>query len=157
MDRGTGREISTEAALDILDQCEDAGLVTMPFNSQTPANICNCCPDCCIVLSALNRHPRPAEMIKPTFVAVTDQTLCEGCGTCTEKCPTAALSLTSDEVAQVNPDRCIGCGLCVVSCPTEAVRLEPRPADQRLDPPETTLKTFMEIHHRRRDPNHAGV
>jgi len=145
IDRGTGRHITTDEAFKILDQCEEAGLVTMPFNTQTPANICNCCPDCCVVLWPLKKHPRPAEVVKPRFYALVDRERCEACETCQERCPMDAVTMDGDGAAEINPDRCIGCGLCVSTCPTEALRLDPRPEDQRLKPPETGPQTFMEI------------
>jgi len=145
IDRGTGRHITTDEALEILAQCEDAGLVTQPFNAQTPANICNCCPDCCVVLGPLKKHPCPAEVVKPSFYAVVDRERCEACETCRERCPMDAITMGGDDAAEINPDRCIGCGLCVSTCPTEALSLDSRPEDQRLEPPETGPKTFMEI------------
>jgi len=149
IDRGTGRRITADEALTILDQCEEAGLVTQPFNAQTPANICNCCPDCCVVLGPLKKHPCPAEVIKPSFYALVDRERCEACETCRERCPMDAITIGGDDAAEINLDRCIGCGLCVSTCPTEALRLDLRPEDQRLKPPETGPQTFMEIAKRR--------
>ncbi len=145
IDRGTGRRITTDEALKILDQCEDAGLITMPFNAQTPANICNCCPDCCVVLGVLRKHPRPVELVKPSFYAVVDRERCEACEVCRERCPMDAITIGEDDAAEINLDRCIGCGLCVSTCPAEALRLDPRPEEQRLEPPETGPQAFMEI------------
>ena len=152
MERGTGRRIEADEALEILDRCEAAGLVTMPFNSQTPANICNCCPDCCVVLSALKMHPRPAEMIRPTFSAALDAGKCEGCETCLELCPMDAISLGPNNTAEIHMERCIGCGLCITICPNEAIQLRPRAEKDRFPPPQTTLETFMEIGRRRMTP-----
>ncbi|MCP4666539.1 MAG: 4Fe-4S dicluster domain-containing protein [Deltaproteobacteria bacterium] len=149
IDRGTGRHITTDEALKILDQCEEAGLVTQPFNAQTPANICNCCPDCCVVLGTLKQHPRPVEMVKPSFYALVDSDQCESCETCLERCPMDAITIDGDDPANINLNRCIGCGLCVSTCPTEALSLDPRPEDQRFEPPETGPQTFMEIARRR--------
>jgi len=151
IERGTGRRIKVDEALEILDRCEDAGLVTMPFNSQTPANICNCCPDCCVVLRALKMHPRPAEMIKPTFYAALDLGKCEGCETCLENCPMDAISLGKDNIVDIRMERCIGCGLCVTVCPNDAIQLKPRPENERFEPPQTTVETFVEIGKRRRE------
>jgi len=145
MDRGTGTEISTDEALAVLDGCEEAGLVTMPFNSQSPANICNCCSDCCVVLAALKKHPRPAQMIRPAFHAVVDRARCEGCETCLGSCPMDAFAMGAGNVTQIDLYRCIGCGLCVKGCPAEAIHLKPKPENERLTPPLNAMQTFMEI------------
>ena len=149
MDRGTGRRITVDEALEILDRCEEAGLVTMPFNTMTPANICNCCSDCCVVLATLKKHPRPVEMIKPGFHAAADRDRCEGCETCVGRCPMKAIVMDAHGKAEINLDRCIGCGLCVMVCPEEALHLEPKPENERVVPPETGAHTFMAIAKRR--------
>ncbi|MCF8130076.1 MAG: 4Fe-4S binding protein [Deltaproteobacteria bacterium] len=151
MDRGTGREVSVDEALEILDRCEEAGLVTMPFNTMTPANICNCCSDCCIVLGTLKKHPRPVEMIKPGFHAIVEQDRCEGCETCVGRCPMDAVVMGAGDKAEIDLDRCIGCGLCINVCPEEAIHLEPKPEKDRVVPPKTGAHTFMEIVKRRQE------
>ncbi len=145
MDRGTGRRVSVDEALEILDRCEEVGLVTMPFNAMTPANICNCCSDCCVVLGTLKKHPRPVEIVKPGFHAFVDQNRCSGCETCLERCPMDAIVMGAGDSAEVDLDRCIGCGLCVNTCPEEAIHLEPKPENERVVPPKTGAHTFMEI------------
>jgi len=137
IDRGIGRKVSRDETFHILDVCEAAGLVTMPFNTQNPANLCNCCPDCSIVLSNLKRFPSPAEMVKATYRAVVDPEKCEDCEICLDRCPMDAISRNKADVWSVNSDRCIGCGLCVSKCPSEAVLLEARLKSQRYDPPMT--------------------
>jgi len=149
IDRNIGRRVSADEALEILDQCEGAGLVTQPFNTQTPANICNCCPDCCIVLDPLKRHPRPAEVIRPYYYSAVDQESCDGCGNCIERCPMGAITPGGDGVAETSLDRCIGCGLCVSACPTDALRLELRAPEERVPPPETGQQLYMEMARRR--------
>ena len=34
-----------------------------------------------------------------------------------------AISMTTDDVADINLDRCIGCGLCINTCAVEALTL----------------------------------
>ncbi len=152
MDRGTGRQINTDEALEILDMCEDAGLVTMPFNTQAPANICNCCSDCCVVLGTLKKHPRPAEAIKPDFHAFVNRDLCEACETCLERCPMDAIHVERDDAAKIDRNSCIGCGLCVNVCPPQAIQLKQKPRNERVTPPETGMHMFMEIARRRGVP-----
>ena len=41
-----------------------------------------------------------------------------------------------DGTAEVDLERCIGCGLCVTGCSTGAARLELKPEEERIDPPD---------------------
>ena len=143
LDRGMGREISLDEALSIMDQCREAGLVTQPATAQNPTGMCNCCGDCCGVLGALNKHPKPAELVIANHLAEVAAEDCTGCETCLERCQMDALRMNDEGLAQVNPDRCIGCGLCVVSCPTEAIRLVAKPEAERRVPPTSMAEQMM--------------
>ncbi len=143
--RGIGREVSPEEALDILDQCEKAGLVTQPHNSQTPGNICNCCSDCCMYLRSLKQHPRPAEVIQANYLAAIDAGVCEACETCLDRCQMDATSMNEAGFAQVEAERCIGCGLCTTTCPVEAISLQAKPEAERRTPPKTPQDLYMEL------------
>ena len=135
LDRGMAREVGADEALEVLAKCQEAGLVTQPASARNPGGICNCCGDCCAVLKALNKQPKPAEKVLSNYFAVVDPELCSSCETCLDRCQMGAIRLNDEELAEINLDRCIGCGLCVTTCPTEALRLEPKPADQRVEPP----------------------
>jgi len=50
-----------------------------------------------------------------------------------------AISMTADEIAEINLDRCIGCGLCINTCPPEALLLMSKPEEARREPPATNL------------------
>jgi len=139
---GMGRQVSTEEALQILDRCEEAGLVTQPYNVINPGGMCNCCGDCCGVLRVIKKHPRPSEMVVSNYYAVVDADECTGCETCLERCQMEAISINEDDVVTVNLDRCIGCGLCVTTCPTQALRLELKPEGQRYTPPAKGQELF---------------
>ena len=135
LDRGMGREVSLEEGKAILEACREAGLVTQPATAQNPSGMCNCCGDCCGVLAALNKHPKPAELVIANRLAVVAAEDCTGCEVCLERCQMNALAMGDDETARVDPDRCIGCGLCVVTCPTEAITLENKPKETHRVPP----------------------
>jgi NAD-dependent dihydropyrimidine dehydrogenase PreA subunit len=145
VERGMGRWITQEEALQILDECDEAGLVPQPFNAQNPGGMCNCCGDCCGMLRALKKHPHPAQMVMSNYLAVVDPDLCSACETCVDRCQMDAIALGPEDVAQVDLRRCIGCGLCVTTCPTEAIRLELKPDAQRRDPPQTAQETLMQL------------
>ena len=149
IDRGMGRQVSVEEGLKILEQAQEAGLVTQPGTSQNPGGMCNCCGDCCGVLRALNRLPKPAEKAFSNFYAVVDRELCTGCETCLERCQMGAITITEEDVAEINRDRCIGCGLCVTTCPDEAMRLKPKAEEERLTPPQTGREQMLLIAEKR--------
>lgn len=52
---------------------------------------------------------------------------CIGCGTCVEKCPEKALTLTPEGIV-TDFDRCTLCGICADVCPTKAMEMSGRPA-----------------------------
>ena len=140
LDRDMGRKIDLEEAIAILTKCQEAGLVTQPATSQNPSGMCNCCGDCCGVLRAINRHPRPAEITFSNYYAVVEADECLGCGVCLDRCQMNALSLNDEGRSQVNLDRCIGCGLCVTTCPSGAMQLLPKAQDRIRIPPATSAE-----------------
>ena len=145
VEREMARWISQEEALEILKRCEEAGLVPQPVNSQNPGGWCNCCGDCCGMLRALKKHPRPAQMVVSNYFAVVDTDLCVACEACLERCQMDAITIGEDEVAEVNLDRCIGCGLCVTTCTTEALSLVAKAEPDRREPPATSRDAMMQM------------
>lgn len=125
IERGTGRAVSKEEALEILKMCEEEGLVHVVDNRREVDHvICNCCKCCCMNWPPLKAGVK--QFILPSrFSAKVDDTLCSGCGTCTERCFFDAIKLAEgQETAKVDQEKCMGCGVCVVKCPTEAISLE---------------------------------
>ena len=139
------RFITQEEALAIQDKCEEYGLVNQPFNVINPGGMCNCCGDCCGVLRAIQRHPRPRDLVYANYRAVVDADNCTACGVCEERCQVQAIAYDDAGIAVINDDRCIGCGLCVTTCPAEAIRLEVVDEEHRLVPPATEKELFTEI------------
>ncbi|MBN1222875.1 MAG: 4Fe-4S binding protein [Candidatus Aminicenantes bacterium] len=135
-ERGIGRDISREEALEILRKADEAGLVLQPSNSKDIINICCCCGCCCGVLRSIKRHPRPATIVSTPFICAADEEKCSGCGVCLERCQMEALCLEGDRVV-LDTDRCIGCGLCVSTCPTDALTLVRKPQSAQKEVPNT--------------------
>ena len=55
------------------------------------------------------------------YVAVTDEALCNECGTCVDACPFELRSLEVD--ARTDWEKCLGCGVRVDKCPEEVISL----------------------------------
>ena len=130
IDRGMGRKISKEEAINILKNCEEAGLVHSTINRQEIDFLCNCCNDHCVILRKALAQPKPGIALNSGFQPVRNPDLCVACGTCIERCPASALTMGADDLPQVNLDRCIGCGVCATSCPEGAITLVERPGSQ---------------------------
>ncbi len=145
LDNGLGRQVDFIEAVSILEKAQEAGIVTQPGTALNPAGMCNCCGDCCGVLGAIKKFPKPADMVFSNYQAAIKPENCTGCEACLERCQMEAISMTPDGTAGVNLDRCIGCGLCVTACPAEAVVLAAKPAAQRKVPPATSGEQMMMI------------
>ena len=124
-----GRYISQKEALEILQKTEDAGFVhQLAGDSRNTEGICNCCPDCCNILSVLKMLPEPAKFAQTNYFVQLDDDACVNCETCIDRCPMGAIS-AGDESVSVELPRCIGCGLCVSTCPSNALKLIAKPDD----------------------------
>jgi ferredoxin len=124
------RAIDLAEALQILREAESMGLVHTTGNivARHPI-VCNCCPCCCPMLRGVTEFARPTAVAHSDFCVSVDESVCDGCGECLERCHFSALSLVHG-VCAVDRTRCPGCGLCVLACPTEALSLERRPAGE---------------------------
>ncbi len=126
--QGFAQKVSREEALRIMNEAEEAGLVHKAFHpgsreDSPETSICNCCKDCCDTFGLWRNGTLP--LINSTYhLAIIDQEICSGCGTCIEWCPTNAISLDDDELAVRDESACIGCGVCARFCPEEAISLK---------------------------------
>jgi len=145
VDKGMGRYITQEEAIDIIDKCDEAGLVPQPFVAQDVGGMCNCCGDCCEIIQSIKTHPKPAEKVLTNYYAAVDRDECSGCAICEDRCQMEAIKLGADNVAEVNRDRCIGCGLCTTTCPDEAVHLRRTPESERRVPPLSGQEYLMQL------------
>ena len=126
------KDVSFDEALEVINRCENLGLVHIPLNTSHGDLICNCCDDCCMVINPmLNRGGGIIwEILTPSrYRAVVDQELCVGCGTCLKRCKFSAIE-TVDVPGSKKPktriinEHCLGCGVCVVKCTKKALTLE---------------------------------
>jgi len=120
--RGVARKITTEEALNILDHCEDLGLVHHADNASKGFSfICNCCSCCCFFLRGLIYYGK-GNTTKSRYRAVVNKDLCYGCGVCEDRCVFGVMKVEND-VAFSDPEKCFGCGLCATKCPAQAISL----------------------------------
>ncbi len=131
------KQITTEEALAMVYEAEEYGNVNVPANCSDTEFTCFCCPCCCHVLNSsiengrtYKNYTRLQSGTAPSrFLAVIDQTLCNGCQTCVERCHFDAIEMRKSPEskklkANVVSENCMGCGLCVFKCPQNAIRLE---------------------------------
>ena len=93
IERGTGRELSKQETLQILEDCEYDGLVHVAQNQRGVGHvICNCCSDCCLNWTSL-RHGAGKFAAPSRFRAFVQAEECSGCGMCIDRCFFEALSM----------------------------------------------------------------
>jgi Pyruvate/2-oxoacid:ferredoxin oxidoreductase delta subunit len=126
--QGFAKEVTKEEALKIMKEAEQAGLIHKAFHpgsreSSPETSICNCCKDCCDTLGLWRSGTLP--LINSTYhLSMIDQEACTGCGTCLDWCPTDAITLNAEDLAQRDESACLGCGVCSRFCPEEAISLK---------------------------------
>lgn len=128
LDRGTGRELNAEQAIQILEDCEEKGLVHVSMNKAHAGHfICNCCGCCCQTFPLLISEG--LNLCDPSrFTAEIDADTCSGCEDCHDRCYFNAITRgttnNNNTVSVIIPDKCMGCGLCQLTCPTESITLK---------------------------------
>jgi len=126
--QGFARKISKEEARMIMKEAAQSGLIHKAFHpgsreTSPETSICNCCKDCCDTLNLWRSGTLP--LINSTYhLCVIDQDTCTGCGTCVEWCPTDAIDLNAEGLAERKENACFGCGVCSRFCPEEAISLK---------------------------------
>ncbi len=137
--QGFSRMVTKEEARRIMREAEEAGLVHKAFHpgsnvSRPETSICNCCKDCCDTLNLWRDGAFP--LINATYyLSVIDPEACTGCGTCVERCPTDAIELNDEGIAERDEQSCFGCGVCARFCPEEAISLKEGLRQVTLLPP----------------------
>jgi ferredoxin len=124
-----GRPITQQEAFSILQRmAERKAIHNLFYHHETGAiaELCSCCTCCCEPLHHLKEKGNYAEQQRTGYIAITDESLCNGCGECLDSCYFEARQLNDGAISLLN-DRCFGCGRCVGVCPQEAIRLEVQP------------------------------
>jgi len=145
IERGYGKGISKEKALEVLRRGCEVGLVHVSngeyYEDATLGAefICNCCPCCCGLLEPYFSSNREIK-IGTNYYAEADSEKCIGCATCEDRCHFDAIKVV-DEIAVVHRDKCVGCGLCAYTCEQEAITL--RRIKERVYRPSRTDRHFI--------------
>jgi Pyruvate/2-oxoacid:ferredoxin oxidoreductase delta subunit len=121
IERGTGRELTREEALKVIEETEEAGLVHVTMNKASVGHfICNCCGCCCQSFTLLISDGLP--LCDPSrYRPQVDAAACTGCAACEERCWFDAIAVGTDEIAAVVEGKCVGCGQCALACPEDAI------------------------------------
>jgi ferredoxin/biotin operon repressor len=125
INRGAGRRISLDEALEVIKETDQYPMVHMSLN-QADVNqlVCNCHWCCCVPLGRMfrqNQYKITDGVAKSRFEAVVDTSKCKGCKTCQGKCQFNAIEIKYDHElrthrAYIDSEKCMGCGSCAVSC-----------------------------------------
>ena len=123
VERGSGREVNREEALDIIKQSEAAGLVHVTMNKASVGHfICNCCGCCCQSFTLLISDHLP--ICDPSrYRPEVDADMCTGCGICEDRCWFGAIAVGAEDISTVDAHKCLGCGQCAIACPEEAITM----------------------------------
>lgn len=122
VDRKIGKQLTLEEGYEVLQQCEDTGLIPTAGGKTQPRQICMCTAKECMILRAQTLYGYDL-WDRSRFDATVDASQCEACETCVGRCMMGAISMQGD-VAKVDTEKCFGCGVCVVTCPTKALSMK---------------------------------
>ena len=125
LEKGFGREITKEEALNIIKDTEEEGLIHFVDNCQEEVqHNCNCCSCCCWNVSPIKNRLVPRDYLMATYyLRTTDEDICSGCGQCAKDCPLEIIEMAED-LPVIDESICIGCGVCLLHCPTDAAKLK---------------------------------
>ncbi|MBI2864563.1 MAG: 4Fe-4S binding protein [Chloroflexi bacterium] len=131
--KGSGRRLTYDEAIKILEETEQDGLVHSWANStnMVGGTLCSCCYDCCVDWDRLTRNDVPISYRweKSRYVARIDDDLCNGCQNCYDRCQFDAIEMVKPQgsrryKAVMDEDKCFGCGVCALDCAPEAIALK---------------------------------
>ena len=118
------KNVSKEEIIDLLNDCDDRGLIHQLIYFPSPNYfyvICNCCFCCCTALKNYKKFLTP-DVVKSDFIEQTDNSKCISCGSCVEFCHFDARKIINDKL-EIDQTKCFGCGLCIRKCPENAIKL----------------------------------
>jgi len=131
--RGSGKQLSLDEALELLDVSEGEGLIHTWVNSANMTGVntsCQCCRDCCMIYVPMDMAGLSIGKAweKSRYQALVNLDDCTGCQDCVDRCLFDAIDMVRLEgskkyKAVIDSEKCWGCGVCVVGCEPEALSL----------------------------------
>ncbi len=135
LDRGHGRQLTQEDALELLRWTDKKGLMHTADSAWKERGlhaICNCCACDCYPFRAAEELGSEGVWPKSNFIAQYHAKRCNFCGACVKRCHFDAF-FHIDEFKTVNQkekqkvaydaELCWGCGLCANTCPEGAIKM----------------------------------
>lgn len=135
LDRGHGRRLSKEEALDLLRWADKRGLMhtaDSEWRERGLHAICNCCACDCYPFRAAQELGTKGVWPKSHYIVQYDQDRCNQCGACVKRCHFGAFYHDGSIIevdgkvkkrVSINPEKCWGCGLCANTCPQDAIEM----------------------------------
>ncbi|MDR2088975.1 MAG: C-GCAxxG-C-C family protein [Clostridiales Family XIII bacterium] len=128
LDRGYARPISKEAAIGVLRNAYESGLIHS--YGESLGGFCNCCVCCCWAFKNMDKlrakgyNPREI-WYRTDYVIAVDEEKCVNCGLCAKRCGFAALK-KGESAIEADEEKCWGCGACRPVCPKDALSVRQR-------------------------------
>ena len=135
LDRGHGRRLSKEEAIQLLRHADKKGLMHTADSAWRERGlhaICNCCACDCYPFQAAQELGTKGVWPKSHYIAQFHAELCNQCGACVKRCHFEAL-YHDGSIFEINgknkkgvafdPGKCWGCGLCANTCPQDAIEM----------------------------------
>jgi ferredoxin len=125
---GTGKEISLDEALAVLERTYEEGLVHVALvekGTDPVKYVCSCCACCCQAMTVMQKFGYHDVLVFSNMIMTHSPESCDDCGACVERCNFGALTVVDDKL-RFDRSRCFGCGVCLASCPNGALLLQSR-------------------------------
>ena len=135
LDRGHGRRLSKEEAIQLLHHADKKGLMhtaDSEWRERGLHAICNCCACDCYPFLAAQELGTKGVWPKSHYAAQYHAALCNQCGACVKRCHFEAfyhdgaiveIDGRSKKGVSFDPAKCWGCGLCANTCPQDAIEM----------------------------------
>lgn len=119
--------LNAEEAIRQMEAMEEHGAIHTIWTMMTPfiGAICNCSAEGCLAMTTLSKI-HVETMARSEYVAQVDETVCNGCGLCSDPCHFNAINsiaVSNRSVSRIEPAKCFGCGICRRVCSTNAISL----------------------------------